>query len=1122
MIIVQRLNENTEYEPIGRVADGRIIDGEEKLCEIAEKDVWINSPPERLLALFSGPRIIAGQVFPEDQTKSSDDPMQSRQAEDYEYPSVPPEDAPPEVKDAIERFRNEVPEEIKQDTPLLYWLLGEGTPDYKFQKEDADYQNKPKDGMRCGNCEYYYEGMDGSGVCSWVRGNIQRSHWCRFWKEATIDLQDLPASFPDDAPGSDSSFDPENTIIVGREESERKALIDKSKQSHAVYISKSGGENWVPYEGPRGGEGWQNIENGEIRYQRDKPDSIEDTFDSPGYVSGSPEPTEPSEVSSGEHIVVEDRRSGVRSYFTVEENNGEGWTGGVSYDTDSGIINVVSPESENEYASYELIGSTNSRSVARQQAIDDDYEVNLGYRLSTVDGETVLSDHDFVVGDYVHVIKRDPQTDEIVREEFGLVSDVYDGIDELSGEPTSLSPKIEVWSNIDVSFDRRSFDLRDEIEIKRPAGAVVNTGDDEELSAAEKEAISNVEYYNDSVMGFLQSEENTLSQDQIEVVDNAVQSTIGALKSDKVARDVTGEGFRPIQASGGTGRDTAGSIHRKNDYPDRRIRIEISDRSDESVVKHEMGHLLAEIYGYSIDSDASREVMFEYEPMEEYDWQYDDDAYLLKTREDETIGIGSSYGTVDSNGSQRESVERYPSFADPPEKVERLIEAANDAWLKQKEYARDPDIDWKSATVSLGYSQVNAHETLANFHEKFQTEDAFEATKAATTVIRHHQELWNAYIDVFDPSDEMKRAVENWKTVIQGDLQEPRFERMVAKSDDDPVIGIYEDGSLVGSIGFDASRPNVSYSGSEPFLGRLSESLPHSVVIPYFTSPENPDVSSDRTRHLRPDELLEQLKTIFSGTLYSSLQKDWIEYSGPQGGEGWRNTESGEVRYQENKPEPQSVSYDTPNETNPDSGSGNEEFETSEVSFRRVSSASPSQLAGGIAAAVDDDRDDFHEVRNAITRADSQEQAMEVINESLSDDTIENVIEEVELQQDLRQEWLPIESPADVAEGQEVLIDKDRPLRGVIDDVDVMDKFGLILYIVILTDWGSPIMPMSMLIRMKSGVKIIKQRSLMPVGMDLPVMRMYSKSHLKSQMKDKLLVKPVSTEEIRQEIRWMY
>jgi len=102
--------------------------------------------------------------------------------EEYTYPRTPAEDAQPEVKDAVRRFREEVDTEEKKNEPLLYWLLGSGTPPYKMEKADADYDVEPYEGQKCANCEFYYEGVDGQGVCSQVRGDIGRKHWCRLWQ----------------------------------------------------------------------------------------------------------------------------------------------------------------------------------------------------------------------------------------------------------------------------------------------------------------------------------------------------------------------------------------------------------------------------------------------------------------------------------------------------------------------------------------------------------------------------------------------------------------------------------------------------------------------------------------------------------------------------------------------------------------------------------------------------------------------------------------------------------------------------------------------------------------------------------------------------------------------------
>lgn len=90
--------------------------------------------------------------------------------------------APDLVQQAIRQFHEEVPDDEKEDTPLLYWLLGDGTPSYKMSKPDSDYVEEPNGDEKCGNCEYAYkEVVSDKFICSKVRGEIQPEHWCRLW-----------------------------------------------------------------------------------------------------------------------------------------------------------------------------------------------------------------------------------------------------------------------------------------------------------------------------------------------------------------------------------------------------------------------------------------------------------------------------------------------------------------------------------------------------------------------------------------------------------------------------------------------------------------------------------------------------------------------------------------------------------------------------------------------------------------------------------------------------------------------------------------------------------------------------------------------------------------------------
>lgn len=106
----------------------------------------------------------------------------------YEYPAAGGPEAQPEVRQAVERWRNEEmddPDDTRHTTPLLYWLLGSGTPPYKMSKEDAAYQGSPNAGERCADCEYAYEEVaTGAVICSQMRGRISLDGWCRLFDAA--------------------------------------------------------------------------------------------------------------------------------------------------------------------------------------------------------------------------------------------------------------------------------------------------------------------------------------------------------------------------------------------------------------------------------------------------------------------------------------------------------------------------------------------------------------------------------------------------------------------------------------------------------------------------------------------------------------------------------------------------------------------------------------------------------------------------------------------------------------------------------------------------------------------------------------------------------------------------
>lgn len=104
--------------------------------------------------------------------------------EAFEYPDAGV-NAQPEVQKAIERWRA-LPDEEKESQPLLYWLLGDGTPPYKMSKKDSQYTDKStvRD-QRCANCQFAYQNnSDGNYICSQIRDDIKPLGWCKLWKIA--------------------------------------------------------------------------------------------------------------------------------------------------------------------------------------------------------------------------------------------------------------------------------------------------------------------------------------------------------------------------------------------------------------------------------------------------------------------------------------------------------------------------------------------------------------------------------------------------------------------------------------------------------------------------------------------------------------------------------------------------------------------------------------------------------------------------------------------------------------------------------------------------------------------------------------------------------------------------
>ena len=89
--------------------------------------------------------------------------------------------APKETKRVIESFQNE-PKELRDKKPLLYYILGSGTPPYKMGKKESGYVDVSSGRQKCANCIFTFQNtVKKTYICSQIRGTIKLGGWCKLW-----------------------------------------------------------------------------------------------------------------------------------------------------------------------------------------------------------------------------------------------------------------------------------------------------------------------------------------------------------------------------------------------------------------------------------------------------------------------------------------------------------------------------------------------------------------------------------------------------------------------------------------------------------------------------------------------------------------------------------------------------------------------------------------------------------------------------------------------------------------------------------------------------------------------------------------------------------------------------
>ena len=100
---------------------------------------------------------------------------------------LPPEALGPTLVKAYSRVYRRLPTISpgvdKTQVPMLYSLLGSGTPPLKMSRQDAAYQDeRHASKQQCDNCSSSYtNNVSQDSVCSQVSGEIEPGGWCRLW-----------------------------------------------------------------------------------------------------------------------------------------------------------------------------------------------------------------------------------------------------------------------------------------------------------------------------------------------------------------------------------------------------------------------------------------------------------------------------------------------------------------------------------------------------------------------------------------------------------------------------------------------------------------------------------------------------------------------------------------------------------------------------------------------------------------------------------------------------------------------------------------------------------------------------------------------------------------------------
>lgn len=650
----------------------------------------------------------------------------------YEYPEAAPEDAPEGVARAVERFREEVSEGDKANQPLLYWLLGTGTPAYKMSKEDAEYQEEAHEGERCVNCEHYFEDMAGKGICSQVRGDVERDHWCRLWRALGPDQKarpDDPVPEFDDAPSldevevvreTDSSVEyrlPNNdtvTFSLNMPAEEIGKILINIQQTFGVKIANSVARNLnvaLPELADVVGQAVHLL----LSADRFEPESLEkDESDS-----------EQAHEQSGQELSDEEWRT--KNLFGQEQ-------------TGPSVIVDKDEDEDDDSGKTEWVPYTGPDGGTGWQDRSDPN--NITYQ-SEPPG--VVPPHEELADPDVEIDPVDVETNDYIQ-----VTD-EDGETIGSGIVTSVQ---RFTNAVELEFDNGDFVLLTE----RDAESVSVEIDDDFDAEAYRSQVQGVEDTYSRVDGEMEFDnwpDGTITS-RVGLNPENTKSTITETFNRTNHEEIVDQTIDHVES-------VMDKVSRSGYYSEEQ-KIMFDSSADTDVVHHEMAHAMVDAFGYSQDIRCNIFAQLydgTMDHVEVGDSFHDIVDELVDARLEEVSAVtrvsdgakefhemrDSAKEKFDDEPLEKEDFKLSGAVSeDTPEEMKELISEINDSWERI--------FDGEATEIYREYSAMNANETFAMVHECLQ--GGFADKEILEDMVREHQSLLEAYFEVFEPADVQK------------------------------------------------------------------------------------------------------------------------------------------------------------------------------------------------------------------------------------------------------------------------------------------------------------------------------------------------------------------------------